>query len=305
MPDYYPIFNVKPEPAFDPELIESMGSKEKFWFRFPGEEENGSDWLFKYPRPDTGEHWAEKIAAEIATRLDIPHAEVQLAVCQDVRGSISRSFLRSNGWLRHGNESLANLESIHQYLDMSSRPYDSGKKYGQSEPTLATILGAIEAYRGSQLQFASYVVLDGLIGNTDRHHENWGWVIDSAYPYMPELAPSFDHASSLGRELTDQRRERFLKEGRLGNYSERANGGIRWSEEDKNGPAPLKLVRMALVEYPDFFRPILEKLSSLNEANILKIINRVPDNWMTHLQRTFAVELMRYNLEQMQVLIDG
>ena len=304
MSDFFPIINVEPEPAFDPERIESMGSKRKFWCRIE-DESGGADWLFKYPRENTGEHWAEKIAAEIAQLLNVSHAQVELAVCQNIRGSISKSFLSDNEWLSHGNESLANLASIHQSLDLRGGAYESRKKYRHSEPTLATILGAIEAYRGNESQFVHYVVLDGLIGNTDRHHENWGWIMDNTYPYMPVLAPSFDHASSLGRELTDERRETILRKGQQGAYSERATGGIYWLEGDKKGPAPLQLVRMALAQYHDFFRPVLEELSTLREGNILKTVNRVPEDWMTHFQRTFAVELVKYNLGQLRELIDG
>ena len=68
MPDYYPVIEVDPDWAFDPE---SMGTKRKFWYSNPAEEESSPDWLFKYPRPEIlGEHWAEKIAAEIAGALD-------------------------------------------------------------------------------------------------------------------------------------------------------------------------------------------------------------------------------------------
>jgi hypothetical protein len=39
---------------------EEMGGKAKFWYRPPGENETA--WLFKFPRENTGEHWAEKVA---------------------------------------------------------------------------------------------------------------------------------------------------------------------------------------------------------------------------------------------------
>ena len=55
----YPIEEVDPQWETKPE---EMGSKEKFWFRKP----DGSDWLFKFPKENTGEHWAEKIACKIA-----------------------------------------------------------------------------------------------------------------------------------------------------------------------------------------------------------------------------------------------
>jgi hypothetical protein len=67
MTDYYPIVNVNPDWAVGQE---AMGTKSKFWYRQPGQDE--SEWLFKHPRKNTGEHWAEKIAAEVAAVLKIP-----------------------------------------------------------------------------------------------------------------------------------------------------------------------------------------------------------------------------------------
>ena len=60
MAESYPIIEV------DPEWVgpEDMGSKQKFWYRRADEQEPA--WLFKYPQANTGQHWAEKIAAEIA-----------------------------------------------------------------------------------------------------------------------------------------------------------------------------------------------------------------------------------------------
>ena len=47
--------------------------------------------------------------------------------------------------------------------------------------------------------FAGYLVLDAVIGNTDRHHENWGLLLRRTETgWKGQVAPSFDHASSLG-----------------------------------------------------------------------------------------------------------
>jgi len=62
-----------------------MRSKEKFWYRAKDGE---PEWLFKFPQPNTGQHWAEKIAAEVAACMDILHGVVELAVFQGTRGSI-------------------------------------------------------------------------------------------------------------------------------------------------------------------------------------------------------------------------
>jgi hypothetical protein len=62
--------------------------------------------------------------------------------------------------------------------------------------------------------FAGYLMLDALVGNTDRHHENWAVVLSmprsmedaAANGRRVELAPTFDHASCLGFNLRDEER---------------------------------------------------------------------------------------------------
>src|SRR5580700_8404228 len=84
-------------------LDEPMGTKRKFWW-----EKAGQRWLFKYSRPGTGEHWSEKIAAEVGAALGVPCAHVELAECEgqtgcSVRASPSRGI---SAGLVHGNELL-------------------------------------------------------------------------------------------------------------------------------------------------------------------------------------------------------
>ena len=96
--------------------------------------------------------------------------------------------------------------------------------------------------------FADYLVLDALIGNTDRHHENWGLLMKQVGDHLQGiLAPTFDHVSALGRELLDTKegkgRERLLQEGRVGDYAEKAHGAIFWETTDRRGLGPLESVR--------------------------------------------------------------
>lgn len=86
---------------------EQMGTRPKFWFLLEGEK-----WLFKSGRPDTGEDWAEKIAAEVAAQLGLPHAEVELAEHKGERGSITLDFTGRSD-LVHGNELLWEMD--HSY----------------------------------------------------------------------------------------------------------------------------------------------------------------------------------------------
>ena len=75
MPEKYPIATVREDTI---RLQEHMGSKRKFWYR--EREDSNRFWLFKFPNDNSGEHWAEKIAAEVAAVLDFEHARVELAM---------------------------------------------------------------------------------------------------------------------------------------------------------------------------------------------------------------------------------
>ena len=298
MPDPFLIVSVTEGLAL---AAEPMGGKEKFWYRPEG---RNRDWLFKHPRPGTGEHWAEKLAAEIAEALHVQHGRVELAQFGDVRGTVSVSFLDERHSLFHGNQALSEIVGA----------YDTNLRFRQSNHTIDNILTALKVFvncgEESLLQFSKYIVLDALIGNTDRHHENWalieGWgkpEQDGLSTFNCSLAPSFDHASSLGRELSDRRREQFLKEDRVGAYSERAVGGIYWAVDEPGAPSPLQLVRLCAGRYPDLVLPALRDLNLPDEESLRGIVNRIPADWMSSPAREFAHSLLCYNLAQLRELL--
>ena len=269
-----------------------MGSKEKVWYRKPGDR---APWLFKFPKQNTGEHWAEKVAAEIAALLGTLHARVELAELRNGQGSATESFIRDGRELIHGNQVLARIV----------QGYNLEMKFHQSDHTLENIMMAMDQIFPTPLtssrakaRLAEYLVLDALIGNTDRHHENWG-IFRKRKGGLTFVAPSFDHASSLGRELLDERRERRLAQQDVGKYAEKGHGGIFWSEDQPRGPSPLELVRLAYGTYPEFFTPALKKLEKIDEVSIDRIIQKVPADWMTSPSRAFAMALICYNLEQL------
>ena len=280
-----------------PLVDEHMGSKEKFWYR----DREGARWLFKHPRENTGEHWAEKIAAEVIVRLEVLHCDVELAIFDGIHGTVSKSFAdESQGQeLVHGNQALA--ETVSEYGTEE-------KRFRQSDHTLENICLALERWTDdaeeSKRQFAEYVVLDAVIGNTDRHHENWGILrTRTGGGWTRTLAPTFDHASSLGRELSDEKRNQWLTEKSIDGYIGGGHGGIYWSNSDKRAPSPLELVRLAARSEPGLFRPAISRLEELDDDSLRELVNRVPDDWMSSAAREFAIKLMRYNIETMREMM--
>ncbi len=299
MPDY-PIVLVRPEDVIGDE---GMGSKPKFWFR-----REGARWLFKEAREGTGEDWAEKVVAEVARIAEIPAATVELAEFKGRRGCACLSFANPDKaeTLIHGNEILAG----------HVLGYDPAKKFHQSDHTLAHIVEALRRmfpdaarHDGVLAVLGTYLVLDALVGNTDRHHENWGILTRSraleggAVEITTEVAPSFDHASSLGRELLDEGRRQFLAQGRVANYVRRGHGAIFQSTTDRRGVNPLALVEIGVQTQPRFFVPALQRLKGVQLARLQATVDDAPEVRMTGPAKEFAKSFMAYTYEALTKLV--
>ncbi len=297
MPTFYDIYQLSPE---SPDYYEQLGSKPKFWFRLAGDNQ---PWLFKYAREGTGEAWAEKVAAEVAELLGTPHAVVELAVFSGKNGCMSRSFVeRNKGFdLIHGSEVLAGFLSS----------YDKGKIRRQSAHCLNNIIQAAQAaidpaIREEQMRiFAGYFVLDALIINVDRHHDNWGLLREekpgNAWAHV--LAPSFDHASALGREMQDVRREKILADKKVPEYVLRGTGAIYLNEQQAKGENPLLLVEGIYHQYESWLRPWIEKIKALEEGQFQRILNNVPDTLMSKTAKLFAKEMIKFTLSRLRRLV--
>ena len=196
-----------------------------------------------------------------------------------------------------------------QIMDWAIEGYDPLIRYGQSDHSFGNIWTSLErvfrqtAANEARTMFAGYLVLDALIGNTDRHHENWailGHRVEGRW--RRRLAPSFDHASSLGRELLDDRRTLLLREKRVGWYSERGRGGIYWGRHPRTAVSPIDLARRAVTLHPASFEGALVRLAALRDGQVTEIVNRVPSDWMSPQARAFAVDLIIRNRERLMEL---
>ena len=288
----YPITSIPPTERRD---VEQLGSKAKFWVML-----DGQLWLFKEARENTGEDWAEKVAAQLAKLVGFDAADVELAVFSGRVGCVCKSFidLKQGEGLVHGNEILAGHVT----------GYDREKRFKQSDHTLGNIVTAIQSvFEGKNAdsvlaRLARYVVFDALIGNTDRHHENWGLKLSfdaEKKTQLVSVAPSFDHASSLGRELRDEARADILARNGVAKYIASGRGGIFISVDDKHGANPLELARLGAERYPDHFRGALASLSTLQTATIRTIIDQLPAERASNAAKDFAYAVVCHSLDQL------
>ncbi|MEW5757188.1 MAG: phosphatidylinositol kinase [Pseudomonadota bacterium] len=299
----YPIIQI---PANASSQLEQLGTKAKEWYW----DEHNQKVLFKEGRPGTGENWAEKVCCEICRAIDIPHAEYELATWGKREGVISPIFVPADGRLIHGNELLA---KIHE-------DYDETRTYRSSQHTVRRVLAALSLFAplppiGWQIPpqiddaagvFLGYLMLDALVGNQDRHHENWGLI--NSLEYGVRLAPTFDHASSLGRNESDEaRKERLTSKDRgrgIEYYCRRARSGLYKTVLDS---APLDTVaafQEAAKIRPPASRYWLGRLENVEISSFERILAEVPDRVITATARLFALKMLEVNRNRLLKLVE-
>lgn len=194
--------------AWLPDRDEPAGENEKTWFRDPAEPDHR--WVYKPNRQHRSEHEdrSELAASMLAQQLGVPAADVRLAHLSGTRGCLSRNVVSAEkNELEHASLYLS------EFVD-NFDPRDRESK-GHSVEWVRTILEQLEPPIGtanSRLEavdwFAGYLIFDALIGNTDRHSENWA--IEITPRGSMHLAPSYDHATSLGVTTRGPRLEKVL-----------------------------------------------------------------------------------------------
>jgi hypothetical protein len=143
---------------------------------------------------------------------------------------------------------------------------------------------------------AGYLVFDALIGNVDRHHENWGVlenIRSESGERVFEVAPTFDHASSLGRELQEDGKRRILvpADG-MSRYLWNGRSPIYEKEIDSRGLPPLGVVRLGMEGFRDEFEPWVDLAQNVEDAKIRDVLEQVPEEAAARLERDFALALV-------------
>ena len=132
-------------------------TRRKAYFKYPWTRKNGDVTL--------GEVWSEKIAADIGQVIKIPTPEVFIAKNNNEYGSLSYSFLENEEQLYHGVVFLnAYFEKIFKTTDFDP--------INIKFPRLDALLQITESFK-VQKGFIDILIFDALIGNCDRHSENW------------------------------------------------------------------------------------------------------------------------------------
>lgn len=298
-----------------PDRPETLGSKEKFWLTpnvelgLPPEPH-----LFKIGRAGTGENWSEKVSCEIARLLEMPSAEYNFATFQGTPGVISERMFPAGGAFIPANLILPQLDD----------QYDGSLRFKQVRYKLSVALNCVrrlplmppmgyeQTYPHLSVTgyFVGYLLFDALIGNTDRHHENWGVVVANENgKNVYHLAATFDHASSLGRELTDEKRsERLTTNDTRANVEAYASRGRSAFYDVGANPkllTNLEVVSNLAQSHPEATKFWAQKITGISSQSLEDIFNRITNAFIPNKAAEFAIRLLMVNQGRIKEIADG
>ncbi|HYG74129.1 MAG TPA: hypothetical protein VEK08_03910 [Planctomycetota bacterium] len=292
----FPVIDVPNEAAED---VEEKGTTIKFWLQ-------GKQLLYKQAREGTGEHWSEKITSELAAEIGLPAAYVELAKWRGNYGVVTASVLQPG-------EELVEAKDLLARLTLSGEPNPRLHTLENNFALLDRINQPLRWNPPPEIKrtrdtFIGYLVFDAWVNNEDRHHENWG-VID-IQPWAREddfsryfLAASFDHASSLGREQTDEQRKVLLTTNQVGDYIARCLSGIFPDETAADPLSAHAAVERAFELEPEATRFWIGRVLALSDKKIENLFNRLPQDAISPFARALALAVLQYSAERFSRLL--
>lgn len=225
---------------------------------------------------------SEKIAHEIAKKLGYKSAEIELAKDQEGKLCIlNYDFLGTD-------------QTLVEFVSEASIDPDNDdrrKKY-----TIQNIKNTLEKIdKKLYLEFIKLQIFDALIGEGDRHEENWGY-IRSGISKDIIFAPFYDNGDSLMHNIPDEKIKEYQ------NNNERFLCFINKSRTSIFDIAGHKFKHFQLIDYlinenPSFLKTELKKINILTNDIIEEIVNGIPDEFLTHSHKSIVQQYIKIRRE--------
>lgn len=230
---------------------EGSGRSQKIWLKNPINSQIG---LFKYKKDiETKDHVSEKLASDLGALLELPCAHIEIGIYQKHEGSMSYLINKDHEDLIEG------IWLISQYYPN----YSAEKMY---DPTLNEyysihmLVKSIEKY-GLIKDLLKMLVFDCLIGNSDRHQNNWAILNKGDGNY--QFSPLYDNSSSLCCYILEKELKNYF-----GNdlriiqsiVNTKSKSIVRIDEKNKTKPTHLDVLKYIDEKYRDKVKDFIEQI---------------------------------------------
>ncbi|MEI3251502.1 MAG: HipA domain-containing protein [Candidatus Gastranaerophilaceae bacterium] len=244
-----------------------------------GLDKNKKITMFKYEHEnyECSEACSEKMAYEIAKVLGYKCAKIELA--KDTENNIGvLNYLFSD------REKSPHTDIV-TYLNKESN--ERSEYY-----TVSNIKKTLDEIDKSLFQgFIRIMVFDALIGEQDRHEENWG-ITEKNGKYS--ISPLYDNGDSLLREFKNKDMLKKFQNGErdFDAYINRSKTLI-YKEDKKKRYKHFELIDFLNKNYHEMVKTEIDNLNKLTDNDIDLIVNRIPSELLTNGQKEYIICYLR------------
>ena len=292
---------------------EQQGSEGAQWLEDP----EGRHWLHKDVVIKSGfrqgEDWSEVMSSAVAFAMGASRADTRLCRRCGRDGSLSLSVKPLGYNMFDGGVWLDGHPKVQGYL-VGVRETDALVRPGHTLGNIEVALSEVEAPPGTDDHdltafdhFVGYLLLDALVANRDRHEQNWAVLEPQLGEDLARLAPSYDHATSLGFNLRDDDRcKRIADTQALERF---AAHGTAWRFEHPKGQRPPALVDLAVAALalasPRGRQHWIDTVRRLDLIPACQALNGVEVSGLSEPARTFISLILDLNLRRLRDAIDS
>lgn len=246
-------------------LTIDITNKKRAWFKYQGQGYNVS------------EACSEKMSYEIAKVLGYNCAKIELA--KDEKNKIGvLNYLFVNV------DKTTHMDAI-SYLNKQEKERPYFYTVSNIKKTLDNIDNKL--FNG----FIRLMVFDTLVGETDRHEENWGIEItEKGY----EFSPLYDNGCNLLREFRNEENAIPFYNGikDFDAYIHKSKTYI-YKEDNKHRFKHFELIDYLNEKYHDILIKEIKNLDKLTDDIIEDIVNKIPDELLTDKHKQYIIYYLK------------
>ena len=243
--------------------------------------------LIKKEKNYTYEFWSEVIASEVGDFLGFDILKYNVAANEHhTLGCLSKLMI---------DTTVEQLDEGYKWIKRYQLAYDTEDRDAYTFQLIDDTLKNLFPNEKFIEKLISTIVLDCIIGNEDRHQENWGIIISnkattkatksffSKKTPVPvstyRFAPIYDSGSSLGRELREEKVNQMLTDSvQLNAYINRGQSEIHWLGEHGKQKHFSLIDKIAKTEYKHVIITELKRIKEkYDKVKIAEIVNHIDD----------------------------
>ena len=270
--------------VFLTDIIINKGSREK---RLAYDFKEKEMAIFKYQAYDCTEACSEKMSYEIAKSLGYSCAKIEFA--KDENGTLGvLNYLFTNKTGEQHTDAVAYINN------------GGDRKEFYTIENIENCLNKIDDKLFKD--FIKIMVFDALIGETDRHEENWGVSYKNG---NYKISPLYDNGCNLLREYSKE--SKIIEEWESGkkdfnNYINKSRTVIYDNKGNKRY-THFELIKQLYKQNKREVEKEIKNLENFTDEKAEEIVKRVPNEFMCNIQKEYIIKYLILRREKLLKII--